>query len=104
MKNFFAAVSLFALAVSSGPGLSQETGARKVLISEQTVRLISARAYSNLLRQAYEKGWRYPRRQIESGFNRHFEELKLQLIAQGYTIVSQDAEQDRNLRLSQREL
>ena len=59
----------------------------KILITEETIRTVSAHIYANLLSQAYEKGWRYPKHQIESGFRRHFDELKQQLIAQGFTII-----------------
>jgi hypothetical protein len=37
------------------------------------------------------KGWRYTPTQIENGYRRHFEEFKLQLIDQKYTIVVGDA-------------
>ncbi|MEK1890101.1 MAG: hypothetical protein AAAB35_21570 [Phyllobacterium sp.] len=68
----------------------------KIIIAEETVRIISERSYANLLRQAHEKGWRYPRKQIEAGFRRHFEELKLQLLAQGFTIVYEDANDEKH--------
>lgn len=65
----------------------------KILIAEETVRTISARMYANLLLQAYEKGWRYPEKQIEAGFRHHFDELRQQLIAQGFTIIATDDQQ-----------
>ena len=57
------------------------------LVSEATVRMVSDATYTDLLRQAMSKGWRYTPEQIERGYKRHFEEFKLQLIDQGYTIV-----------------
>ena len=51
------------------------------------MRTTSAELYSGILIRACRNGWRYPRSQIESGFNRHLGELKLQLVDQGYTIV-----------------
>ena len=33
------------------------------------------------------QGRRYPQSRIENGFKRHFEEMRLRLIADGYTIV-----------------
>ncbi len=91
MKTLSIVAALLSLAFLSQPALAQEPS-RKIEISERYVRIISARAYTDLLLQAYEKGWRYPQSQIESGFKRHFEELKQQLIAQGYAIVAEEAE------------
>jgi hypothetical protein len=59
----------------------------KKLISEDAVRTASTRIYSDILRRACTNGWRYPRSQIENGFKRHFGELKLQFLDQGYTVV-----------------
>jgi hypothetical protein len=53
--------------------------------------MMSAMAYTELLRQALGKGWRYTPEQIECGYRRHFEEFKLQLLDQGYTIVVGEA-------------
>ncbi|MEK1851857.1 MAG: hypothetical protein AAAC48_08225 [Phyllobacterium sp.] len=102
MKKLLVAGGLLALLLA--PSWSQEPSQPKPIISEEMVRIISAKAYSKLLLQAYEKGWRYPRSQIEKGFKRHFEELKLQLVAQGYAIISQDAEEDLNARPLPRDL
>jgi hypothetical protein len=87
MRKSSAVAAALVLAVSTGPCFSGETKYQKMLISEETVKIASAWVYSDLLRQAYEKGWRYDPSHIESGFKRHFEELKLQLIDQGHTIV-----------------
>jgi hypothetical protein len=61
------------------------------LVSDATVRMVSEATYSDLLRRAMRKGWRYTPEQIERGYRRHFEEFKLQLIGLGYTIVVGEA-------------
>ncbi|MBZ9653409.1 hypothetical protein [Phyllobacterium lublinensis] len=86
--QILAAMLLILAPVSAWP---QEANHPKPAIPEEVVRMWSARAYADLLIQAYEKGWRYPQVQVENGFKRHFEEMKLQLIAQGYQIVAEDA-------------
>lgn len=95
-------LAAFLLVLSPVSAWPQETS--KPFISEEVVRILSARAYSDLLLQAYQKGWRYPRSQVENGFKRHFEELKLQLIAQGYQIVTDDARDDPEAELPPVEL
>ncbi len=57
-------------------------------ISEAEVQIASDAAYTELLRQALDKGWRFAPEQIEKGYRRHFEEFKLQFIDQGYTILA----------------
>ena len=61
------------------------------VMSEMTVKMISDFTYADLLGQAMKKGWRYTPAQIESGYRRHFEELKLRLIDQGYVILAGEA-------------
>ncbi|MGX5848918.1 hypothetical protein ACWGTO_17750 [Mesorhizobium sp. PL10] len=56
-------------------------------ISEDALRTISAQMYSGILSQECMHGRRYPQSRIENGFKRHFEEMRLRLIADGYTIV-----------------
>ncbi len=60
-------------------------------ISEAEVQIVSDATYTELLRQALNKGWRFAPEQIEKGYRRHFEELKLQLINQGYRILAGEA-------------
>lgn len=79
--------AMLVLPLSAGPCHAEGTQRDGELISENTVRMISAGLYSDLLARACRNGWRYPRSRIEKGFRRHLEELKLQLVAQGYTIV-----------------
>ena len=66
------------------------TGDRKVIF-EAAVRIASDDAYTEIMSQAWSKGWRFTPEQIEDGANRHFEELKLQLIDQGYIILPGEA-------------
>jgi hypothetical protein len=87
MKLYIMATLILAdlgLTVSSE---AEEAGMK--VISESEVRAVSAALYSDILVRACRHGWRYPRAQIENGFKRHFEELKLQLVHQGYTILTQ---------------
>lgn len=56
-------------------------------ISEEAVRAASATVYSEFLKMECQKGRRYPRGQIESGFKRNFDEMRLMLVDEGYTIV-----------------
>ena len=57
------------------------------VVFEATVKAVSDDAYMELVRQAWSKGWRFTPEQIEAGSKRHFEELKLQLIDQGFIIL-----------------
>jgi hypothetical protein len=63
----------------------------QMVISEAEARMISEITYTELLGQALSKGWQYTPEQIENGYRRHFEEFKLQLIDQGYTILVGEA-------------
>ena len=56
-------------------------------ISEEALRTVSAEMYSDILAQECLHGRRYSQSRIENGFKRHFEEMRLRLIADGYTIV-----------------
>ncbi|WP_210215159.1 hypothetical protein, partial [Mesorhizobium sp. M4B.F.Ca.ET.089.01.1.1] len=72
--------------LAGGRSWSQDSPSHKS-ISEEAVRTASAQRYSDLLAMECSHGRLYPRSQIERGFERHFEELRLTLIAEGYTIV-----------------
>ena len=63
-------------------------------ITEDALRMISAQMYSGILSQECMHGRRYPQSRIENGFKRHFEEMRLRLIADGYTIVPDVAERN----------
>lgn len=89
MRKLLIAVGIMAL------GATQSATADKFrprkFISEATVKLASAMAYSNLIEQARRKGWQYRESDIEVGFKHHFEELSLRLIDEGYTILPSEA-------------
>jgi len=85
-KSSILAATMLVLLASAGPCLSEGTQGEGKLISEDDVRTTSAELYSDILIRACRNGWRYRLSQVESGFKRHLGELKLQLVAQGYTI------------------
>jgi hypothetical protein len=91
MIRMFLSIAAVAAALAIAPALAGEKSAPPKLIPESAVRFISDLTYTELLSQAMKKGWRYTPAQIESGYRRHFEEFKLQLIDQGYTIVVGEA-------------
>ncbi len=70
------------------PAYAGEKNEPRKPISEAEVQIVSDATYTELLRQALNKGWRFAPEQIEKGYRRHFEELKLRLIDQGYTILA----------------
>jgi hypothetical protein len=85
------AIAIFVgLVVSAMPGVAA-TERCGVYISESNVQIASISAYVDLLFQSYEKGWRFAPRQVENGFRRHFEELKLRLENEGYAIAPEGA-------------
>ncbi len=86
MKSAFKETILFAFVFSASPCLSEVDAPRRH-ITEREVRTISARQYTALLVTACNNGWRYSLKHVESGFKRHFKELKLQLLEDGYAIV-----------------
>jgi hypothetical protein len=89
VKIAIAATFVVALICSTQPCLSENIAPRwKKTITEEDVRILSARLYRDILITACKNGWRYPRKQLEHGFKRHFRELKLQLSSEGYRIVS----------------
>ena len=69
---------------------SESAGDRKVIF-EGAVRIASDDAYMEIMRQAWTKGWRFTPEQVEDGAMRHFEELKLQLLDQGYIVLPGEA-------------
>jgi hypothetical protein len=56
-------------------------------ITEEAIRLASNRLYTDILVRASLNGWRFAPDKIKNGYERHFQELRLQFIDQGYTIV-----------------
>ncbi|TJW66927.1 MAG: hypothetical protein E5V29_20065 [Mesorhizobium sp.] len=51
------------------------------------MKIASMRLYADILANAARNGWDYAPDAIASGSKRHFEEMKLELIAAGYEIV-----------------
>ena len=87
--SIFLAVVATALSGSAYAGDNKAVVQR--VVSETDVRLVSDMTYAEILRQAFNRGWRYSPEQIESGYRRHLEELKLQFIDEGYTILAGEA-------------
>jgi hypothetical protein len=90
IKSYFA-VPVIAAMMLAGAATSGEKIETARIVSEAEVRMVSDLTYAELLSQALERGWRYTPEQIESGYRRHFEEFKLQLIDRGYTILVGEA-------------
>ena len=57
-------------------------------ISEAALHRISDLIYEEIFRQAQSKGWRYTPAQIASGYRRHFEEMRLRFLDEGYVILA----------------
>ncbi|CAH2403592.1 conserved hypothetical protein [Mesorhizobium escarrei] len=70
-------------------------------ITEEALRTASARLYSDILRQQCMQGRRYSQSQIENGFKRHFEETRLTIVEEGYTIVPNTTEDNSLWTLSE---
>jgi hypothetical protein len=85
------AIALVITAALIAPVHASETGGDRKVVFEVAVRIASDDAYMQIMRQAWSKGWRFTPEQIEDGATRHFEELKLQLIDQGYIILPGEA-------------
>ncbi|WP_455274416.1 hypothetical protein [Rhizobium herbae] len=100
MKAAFAATIVLALISSIRPCLSENNAPRWKTITEEEVRILSASLYRDILIIACKNGWRYPRKQLEHGFKRHLQELKLQLSTDGYKIVSATVASDDEKRRS----
>ncbi|HET9536095.1 MAG: hypothetical protein ABWY13_11945 [Mesorhizobium sp.] len=83
-------VVLACLASSAAPGQVAARDCDGAIISESAVRFASRDAYSRLLLQSYKRGRLFEPQQIEKGFRRHFEELKLQLENRGYAVLPDD--------------
>ena len=89
MTRLLRAVALILIALLADPLQAAEQGHR--VVSEADVQMLSALNYGEILRQATSKGWRYTPEQIESGYRRHFEEMKLRFIDCGYAILVGEA-------------
>ena len=91
MSKYFAMAMAITAALIAAPVHASDIASDRKVIFEAAVRLASDDAYMEIARQAWRKGWRFTPEQIEDGAMRHFEELKLQLIDQGYIIVPGEA-------------
>jgi hypothetical protein len=89
IKSCFAVLVIVAMQLTGSTVASEKKTHR--VVSEAVVRTVSDLTYTEILNQALRKGWRYTPEQIASGYRRHFEEFRLQLIDQGYTIVVGEA-------------
>ena len=78
-------------ALIATPVHADDTAGDRKVIFEAVVRIASDNTYMKIVRQAWSKGWRFTPEQIKNGAMRHFEELKLQLIDQGYIILPGEA-------------
>ena len=90
MKSRFVAMAVLA-AWLAGPAQAAEKARSPRIVSEAVVRVLSDLSYGEILRQASSKGWRYTPEQIESGYRRHFEQMKLRFIDCGYTVLAGEA-------------
>ena len=91
MSRLCAMVLVITAALISAPVHADDTARDRKVIFEAAVRIASDDAYKEIVRQAWSKGWRFTPEQIKNGAMRHFEELKLQLIDQGYIILPGEA-------------
>lgn len=73
--------------LSGGLCLSQDLPLPDKLISEDMVRTNSARLYSDILRTACLSGHQYSADSVRHGFERHYQEYRLGLLSDGYTII-----------------
>jgi hypothetical protein len=84
-----------ALAIVAGlmavPAYAGDDTSKPKVVFEAAVKAVSDDAYMELVQQAWSKGWRFTHEDIEKGLRRHFEEFKLQLIGEGYTILPGEA-------------
>ena len=89
-KSYVLALAIAAVLITA-PGFASDHASNRKAFFEATVKIASDDAYMEILHQAWSKGWRFTPEQIEHGSKRHFEELKLQLIDQGYIILPGEA-------------
>jgi hypothetical protein len=87
MRGYVLLAATFVWALSSPQAGHCEPQVGAKVISENDVRAASERLYSDILSRACRNGWRYSRASIESGFERHFGEMKAELSALGYIIL-----------------
>lgn len=86
MKMCLSILALVAV-LSATPAQAGEAARKPRVTTEAAAKMISDLTYTDILRQAWRKGWRFTPEQIESGYRRHFEEFKLVLMDQGFSIL-----------------
>ena len=86
-----AAIVTLIVAVAATPACAGGSSKQPKIITEAEAKILSDAVYTWLLDQAIKKGHYYSPEVIASGYRRHFEELKMQLIDQGYTILAGEA-------------
>jgi hypothetical protein len=86
MREVFVA-ALLILAASAGPSLTDDGVPPRKLIAEEAIRLASNRLYTEILIRASLNGWHFAPDKLKNGYERHFQELRLQFIDRGYTVV-----------------
>ena len=91
MPKYCALALVIVAALMTVPAYAGDDARIPKVVFEAAVKAASDDAYLELVRQAWSKGWRFTREDIEKGLRRHFEEFKLQLIGEGYTILSGEA-------------
>jgi len=91
MLKMCLAISALAIGLSAMPARAGDKAGEPRVTTEAAVRMIGNLTYTEILRRAWRNGWRFTPEQIESGYRRHFEELKLQLIDQGFLILGGEA-------------
>ena len=90
MKRLLLAVMAMTLVLASSRAEAADKPGRR-FISEAALHRLSDLVYEEILRQAQTKGWHYTPEQIASGHRRHFEEMKLRFIDDGYVILAGEA-------------
>jgi hypothetical protein len=90
MKGCLAVLALI-VAVAATPVFAGSSSKQPKIIAEAEAKRLSDAVYTWLLDQAIGKGHHYSPEAIASGYKRHFEELKVQLIDQGYRILAGEA-------------
>lgn len=90
MSSFARMGVVAALALCAWPSFGAERGAARS-IKEDEVRRLSAERYTAALRLSCLNGWRFSRESIESGYRRHYEEMRLSLIDEGCAIAQDPA-------------
>ncbi len=100
MERFLAGPLAAMLVASAGQCWSEER-LSYMPIAEEALRTASALLYSDILSQECIRGRRYLMSQIENGFARHFGEMRLRLVDEGYSIIPNVTENNSLWALSE---